>query len=70
MHTQEVEITRSENDFKMGEFRFLEETEEGMEFLRWGKEVLSQMGAVPGKQTLRLVQGIYLEGSWNASVSA
>lgn len=44
MHTQEVEITRSENDFKMGEFRFLEETEGGMEFLRWGKEVLSQDG--------------------------
>lgn len=35
----------------MGEFRFLEETEEGMGFLKWGQE-----GVQPGQ--------VQLPGSW------
>ena len=46
---KEVEVAQSEN--KMGEFRFLEETEEEMEFLKWGqKGVKPGPGQFPGSR--------------------
>lgn len=42
MHTRE-------NSWKMGEFGSLQETEEGMEFLKWGQEgVQPGQGQFPG----------------------